>query len=69
MSCTGFDGSLGIGADGADATLVASYTAVPSARDLNVTISADKADLSNRKTAFKQYSEALIDCEITATIM
>jgi len=69
MSCTGFDGSLGIGGSGSDATLLASYTAVPNAQDINVTISADKADLSTRRSAFKQYSEALIDCEITATIV
>ena len=68
MSCTGFDGSLGIGSADADTALVASYTEVPSARDINVTISSDKSDVSDRTSAFKNYVAGGLDCEITATL-
>jgi|TARA_R100001463_G_scaffold96145_6_gene150675 hypothetical protein len=68
MSCTGFDGSLGIGSADADIALVASYTEVPSARDINVSISSDKADVSDRTSAFKNYVAGGLDCEITATL-
>ncbi len=71
MSCTGFDGSLGVaGSEVAELSrsLAASYTEVKTAKDVNVSVSADKADLSNRKSSFKMYASSMIDCEITATI-
>ncbi len=68
MSCTGFDGSLGIGSADATLTALATYTEVPSARDINVTISSDKSDVSDRTSQFKNYVAGGLDCEITATL-
>ena len=68
MSCTGFDGSLAIGSADATLTSLASYTEVPSARDINVTISSDKSDVSDRTSAFKNYVAGGLDCEITTTL-
>ena len=68
MSCTGFDGSMGIGAADATVTALASYTVVPTARDLNVTIGADKSEVSDRTSAFKNYVAGGLDCEISTTL-
>ena len=68
MACTGFDGSIAIGTAGADATLVASFTALAGARDAAVTINADKADTSDRSSAFKGFVSAGLDIEITAEL-
>ena len=68
MSCTGFDGSMGIGAADATLTAVATYTEVPTARDLNVTINSDKSEVSDRTSAFKNYVAGGLDCEITTTL-
>lgn len=68
MSCTGFDGSLGIGSADAGIALVATYTEVPSARDINVTINSDKSDVSDRTSAFKNYVAGGLDCEISTTL-
>ncbi len=67
MACTGFDGALGVGAADATLTSAAAYTAVNGARDLMATISGDKADTSDRTSAFKSYVIGGLDCEITAT--
>jgi len=65
---TGYDGVLMIGgadtADPANATL----TAVPTARDVNVTISADKTEVSDRTSKFKRYCPSMIEIEVTATL-
>lgn len=68
MACTGFDGSIGIGTAGADAALFASFTALDGARDASVTISADKADTSDRSSAFKGFVSAGLDVEISAEL-
>ena len=68
MACTGFDGTLAIGTAAATATALASYTAINGARDASVTISADKADTSDRSSAFKGFVSAGLDIEITAEI-
>ena len=68
MSCTGFDGALGIGTAGADASLAVSYTVLSGSRDASASISSDKADVSDRSTKFKNYVAAGIDLEITVTL-
>ena len=68
MSCTGFDGSLGIGVADATLTAVATYTEVPVARDINVTINSDKSEVSDRTSAFKNYVAGGQDCEISTTL-
>ncbi len=68
MACTGFDGAIGIGTAAATNTALASYTALDSARDANATITADKAELSDRTSEFKNYVSAGLDVEITAEL-
>jgi len=68
MSCTGFDGSLGIGVADATLTAVATYTEVPVARDINVTINSDKSEVSDRTSAYKNYVAGGQDCEISTTL-
>ena len=68
MSCTGFDGSMGIGVADATLTALATYTEVPTARDINVTINSDKSEVSDRTSAFKNYVAGGLDCEITTTL-
>ena len=68
MSRTGFDGAIGIGTVGDSPTLAASYTVLSGSRDASVTANADKADISDRSTKFKNYVSAMIDCEITLTM-
>lgn len=67
MSCTGFDGALAIGTSDGLLT-AASFTLVGSSRDASATISADKADISDRSTRYKQYVAAGVDIEISATL-
>tara|TARA_R110002020_G_scaffold368536_5_gene580366 strand:- start:4093 stop:4530 length:438 start_codon:yes stop_codon:yes gene_type:complete len=67
MSCTGFDGALAIGTSDGLLT-AASFTLVGSSRDASASVNADKADISDRTSAFKNYVAAGIDLEITATI-
>ncbi len=68
MACTGFDGTIAIGTAGATATLVASYTKLVGARDAAATINADKADTSDRSSAFKGFVSAGLDVEITTEL-
>ncbi len=68
MACTGFEGSIGIRTARTDATLFASFTALKGARDASVTISADKADTSDRTSAFKAFVSAGLDVEISAEL-
>ena len=68
MSCTGFDGSLGIGVADATLTAVATYTEVPVARDINVTVNSDKSEVSDRTSAYKNYVAGGQDCEISTTL-
>ncbi len=67
MSCTGFDGALAIGTSDGLLT-AASFTLVGSSRDASASINADKADISDRNTRYKQYVAAGVDLEITATL-
>lgn len=67
MSCTGFDGSLAIGTSDGLLT-AASFTPVPDSRDVNCSISGDKADTADRSSSFKTYVIGGIDLEITATL-
>ena len=67
MSCTGFDGALGIGTAGAANTAL-SFTEVLGARDVNVSINSDKANTSDRATKWKSYTAAGVDLEVTATL-
>jgi len=67
MSCTGFDGSLGVAAADATTTSAVAYTEVLGARDISVTVNSDKSDTSDRTSAFKSYVAGGLDCEITAT--
>jgi hypothetical protein len=67
MSCTGFDGSLGIGAADATVTATATFTEVLGARDINVTVNSDKSETSDRNSPFKNYIAGGLDCEISAT--
>lgn len=69
MSCTGFDGSLGIGVADATLTALATYTEVPTAQDINVSIGSDKSEVSDRSSAYKNYVAGGLDCEITTTLM
>jgi hypothetical protein len=68
MSCTGFEGSLGVGTADATVTVTASFTEVPTARDINVTMGSDKSEVSDRTSAFKNYIAGGLDCEISTTI-
>lgn len=68
MACTGFDGSLAIGSADASLTAVLSWTEVDGSKDVNATISSDKADTSSRNSVFKTAIAAGLDCEITATV-
>ncbi len=68
MSCTGFDGSLAIGSADATLTATGTWTAVGGSKDVNATISSDKADTSTRNSVFKNYIAAGLDCEISATV-
>ena len=68
MSCTGFEGSLGVGTADATVTVTASFTEVPTARDINVTLGSDKSEVSDRTSAFKNYIAGGLDCEISTTI-
>ena len=68
MSCTGFDGSMGIGVADATVTAAVTYTEVPTARDINVTVTADKSEVSDRTSAFKNYVAGGQDCEISTTL-
>ncbi len=68
MSCTGFDGSLGIGVADATLTAIATYTEVPVARDINVTVNSDKSEVSDRTSAYKNYVAGGQDCEISTTL-
>ncbi len=67
MSCTGFDGQLAIGSSDGLLT-AASFTAVPNSKDFNCSINGEKADTSDRSTAFKNYVIAGIDLEISGTL-
>ena len=67
MSCTGFDGSFGIGVADATTTSTAAYTEVTGTRDISVTVNSDKSDTSDRTSAFKSYVAGGLDCEISTT--
>lgn len=68
MSCTGFDGVLAIGTAGTSATSAATFTVVQDSRDTNCSINGEKADVSDRSSAFKTYVIAGVDIEISSTL-
>ncbi len=65
---TGFDGVLMVGTQNDADPAAATLTAVPSARDVNVTISVDKTEVSDRTSKFKRYCPSMIEIEVTATL-
>ena len=65
----GFDGVLQWSATLADpATGAAGLATIPAVRDVNVTISVDKAEVTDRTSRFKRYCPSMIDVEVTATL-
>lgn len=64
MSCVGFDGYLYYNS-ATDAS--PTWVLVDTARDVSTTASADKADVSDRRSKFKKSCPALIDLETTVT--
>jgi len=66
---TGFDGilqwSTNTNADPASAT---GFATIAEARDINVTISVDKTEVTDRSSRFKRYCPSMIEVEITATL-
>tara|TARA_R100001463_G_scaffold2401_4_gene10149 strand:+ start:1080 stop:1529 length:450 start_codon:yes stop_codon:yes gene_type:complete len=66
MSSTGFDGKLYYAATIA-APASATWVELTLARDVSTSMSADKADISDRRSKFKQTCPAMIDVETTVT--
>jgi hypothetical protein len=67
MSCTGFDGKLYYAATIA-APASATWVELELSRDVSTSMSADKADISDRRSKFKQTCPAMIDVETTVTL-
>ncbi len=65
---TGFDGVLMVGAPNVADPTSATLVAVPSARDINVTINVDKTEVSDRGSKFKRYCPSMIEVEVSATL-
>lgn len=63
MSCTGFDGKLYFSEDDGS-----SWTEITLARDVSTTSSADKPEVSDRRSKFKKYCVGMIDLETTVTL-
>ena len=65
----GFDGVLQWSATLADpATGAAGLATIPGVRDVNVTISVDKTEVTDRTSRFKRYCPSMIDVEVTAEL-
>ena len=67
-SQVGFNGLLSwsatVDADPSGVTLAA----IDTARDVNVTISVDKTEVTDRRSQFKRYCPSMIDVEVTSTL-
>ena len=67
-SQVGFNGLLSwsatVDADPSGFTLAA----IDTARDVNVTISVDKTEVTDRRSQFKRYCPSMIDVEVTSTL-
>ena len=66
MSCIGFDGKCYYNSAATDAT--PTWVEIDLVRDVNTAVSADKADVSDRRSKFKKSCVALIDIETTMTL-
>jgi len=65
----GFEGILQWSATLADpASGAAGLAAIDTARDVNVTISVDKTEVTDRRSRFKRYCPSMIDVEVSATL-
>jgi hypothetical protein len=65
----GFNGLLQWSATvGSDPSAVAGLAAIDTARDVNVTISVDKTEVTDRRSQFKRYCPSMIEVEVTATL-
>jgi len=66
---TGFDGVLQWTANtNADPSAATTFVEVTEARDVNVTISVDKTEVTDRSSRFKRYCPSMIEVEISATL-
>lgn len=65
----GFNGLLQWSATvGTDPSAVAGLAAIDTARDVNVTISVDKTEVTDRRSQFKRYCPSMIEVEVSATL-
>lgn len=65
----GFNGLLQWSATlAADPSTAAGLAAIDTARDVNVTISVDKTEVTDRRSQFKRYCPSMIEVEVTATL-
>ena len=69
LNLVGYDAVLSWSATVADpANTAAGLAAIDNARDVNVTISVDKVDMSDRASRFKTYCPAMLEVEVTAEV-
>jgi hypothetical protein len=69
LNLVGYDAVLSWSATVADpASSAAGLAAIDNARDVNVTISVDKVDMSDRASRFKTYCPAMLEVEVTAEV-
>ena len=69
LGLTGYDAVLGYAAGSTAAPVSgATLTTIEGARDVNVTISCDKVEQSDRSSRFKRYCPSMIDIEVTAEV-
>ena len=69
LNLVGYDAVLSWSAGVADpASSAAGLAALDNARDVNVTISVDKVDMSDRSSRFKRYCPAMLEVEVTAEV-
>ena len=64
----GFNGVLSWSATVADLPSGVTLAAIDTARDVNVTISVDKTEVTDRRSQFKRYCPSMIDVEVTSTL-
>ena len=69
LNLTGFDAVLQYApAVASPASSVAGLVAISNARDVNVTISVDKVEVTDRSSRFKRYCPAMLDVEVTVEV-
>ena len=65
----GFNGLLQWSATvAADPSTAGGLADIDTARDVNVTISVDKTEVTDRRSQFKRYCPSMIEVEVTATV-